>query len=197
MNEMNIAKLRFRARIIAVIALLVGILIGVFLKDPIINAYKNIPWATQGKNDYDIEEIEVDYLQMLEGVKGISFEVVNGIKCTCKCDDAYPEGELVVYKFHGYIGDDDSKKVQKMHFNYVVKPFVSNGRLSLSGGEISQVLLEPENLIVNPNGMKSLLEAFAVSKFRPFEQYVPNGAFAIKELYSKMVVIKVSKEKNK
>ncbi len=84
-----------------------------------------------------------------------------------------------------------------MHFNYVVKPFVSNGRLSLSGGEISQVLLEPENLIVNPNGMKSLLEAFAVSKFSPFEQYVPNGAFAIKELYSKMVVIKVSKEKNK
>ncbi len=113
MNEMNIAKLRFRARITAVIALLVGILIGVFLKNPIANAYKNIPWLTQGKNDYDIEEIEVDYLQMLEGVKGISFEVVNGIKCICKCDDANPEGELVVYKFHGYIGDDDSKKVQK------------------------------------------------------------------------------------
>lgn len=195
MNEMNIAKLRFRARITTAIALLIGILIGVFLKNPITNAYKNIPWATQGNNDYNIEEIEVDYLQMLEGVRGISFEVVNGIKCICKCDDAYPEGELVVYKFHGYIGDEVSRKIQKIQFNYMVKPFVANGQLSLSGGEISRVLLEPENLIVSPNGMKNLLEAFAISKFKPFEQYVPNGAFAIKELYSKMVVIKVSKEK--
>lgn len=197
MSETKIVKHRIRVRITTVMALLIGVLIGMLVKSPIVNLYKSVKTCVlfEDGSAYDIEEVEVDFLQMLDGVKGVSFDVVNGIRCICKCDDVYPEGESVVYKFQGCISDVTSRRVQKIQFNYTVKPFVANGLLSLSTGYVSQLLLEPEDIIVTRNDMKRLLEAFAVTQFKPLVQNVPNGAFAIKELYSKMVVIQVAKEK--
>lgn len=197
MSEESNKPLRSHVRGVACVALVIGIVIGFFAKDLIfqfVGPAKNV-LKTEGNGDYDIEELEVNYLQMLGGVKGVSFDVVNGVKCICKCDEAHPEGDSVFYRFQGYIGDDASKKVQKFRFDYVVKPIVADGQLSFSGGVVSRMLLEPEDVIVNSNGMKRLIEAFAVPQFKQFPLYAPNGAFAIKELYSNMAVIKVSKEK--
>ena len=43
--------------------------------------------------------------------------------------------------------------------------------------------------------MKRIIDAFVVPQLKPFALYAPTGAFAIKELYSNMAVLKVSKEK--
>lgn len=195
MSESALETMRFRARVTTVVALAIGVLIGVFAKDIIRKAGESIKGADGAAKDYEVQELEVNYLQMLDGVKGVSFDVVNGIKCICECDDAHPEGDKVVYRFQGYIGDEGSRKVQKLQFDYTVKPFVKSGQLSFSGGEVSQPLLEPEDVIVSCAGMKRLVEAFAVPQLKPLELYAPDGAFDIKELYSNMAVIKVSKEK--
>lgn len=197
MSETDFKKLRFRTCMKTFVALVIGVLVGVSVKDSIfevVRTAKNTIASKKG-NDYDIEEFEVNYLQMLEGVRGVTFDVVNGIKCICKCTDVHPEGDSIVYEFKRRVGNEITKRIQKFQFNYTVKPFVDNGQLSLSLGEVSRVLLEPENAIVNSDGMKRLIETFAVPKFKPLELYAPNGAFAIKELYSNMIVLKISKEK--
>lgn len=195
MSETNTKKHRIRDFAKAILMLALGIVIGFLFKDAISVGANAIQKPSVAEKDYDIEEMEVDYLQMLEGVKGVTFDVVNGIRCVCKCDDAHPEGDLLFYRFKGYIGDEASKKVQKLQFDYVVKPVVANGQLSFSNGDVSRVMLDPEDVVVNNDGMKRLLNAFAAPQLKPFALYAPNGAFAVKELYSNMAVIKVSKEK--
>lgn len=177
------------------LALVVGVAVGVFTRDHIRSAVNVVQKSSVEEADYDIEEIQVDYLQMLDGVKGVAFDVVNGVKVVCKCESVHPEGGLIVYTFKGYIGDEKSAMVQQFQFNYTVKPVVSNGMLTLFGGDTSRVFLEPENIIVGSEGMKRIIDAFAVPQLKSFETYVAHGAFGIKELYSKMIVVKVAKEK--
>lgn len=195
MSETSAKKHRVRDFANAILMLALGIVVGFFFRGALSEDAKVVHKSSVAEKNYDIEEMEVNYLQMLEGVKGVTFDVVNGIRCVCKCDDTHPEGDLVFYRFKGYIGDEAAKKVQKFQFDYVVKPVVANGQLSFSGGEVSRMILEPEDVIVNNDGMKRLINAFAVPQFKPFPLYVPDGAFAVKELYSNMAVIKVSREK--
>lgn len=187
MSETNIKKI--------ILAFVIGVVVGVFIHDRIRNAVDVVQKPSVEEKAYDLAELEVDYMQMLDGVKGVAFDVVNGIKVVCKCEAAYPEGASIVYRFNGYIGCEQSAKVQQFQFNYTVKPVVSNGELTLSGGDTSRVFLEPENTIANSEEMKRLIDAFAVPQFKPFVFHAPQGAFGIKELYSKMVVLKVAKEK--
>ena len=178
-----------------VIGVLIGIPIGAFVKDSLASI-ATIAWnAGDEDKDYDIQEIEVDYLQMLDGGEGEVFEIVNGVKCFYECKEAYPFGDRIVYKFHGYIGAETSKMVQKLQFDYIVKPSIANGKMIFSGGEIAKVLLEPDSLVVGIDGMKRIINAFVVPQLKAFGLDVPTGAFGIQELYSKLVVIKVSKEK--
>ena len=178
-----------------VIGVLVGIIIGAVVKFPIAGVAKFGRNAGGEIRDYDIQELGVNYLQMLDGVKGETLEIVNGVKCVYECKEAYPDGDRIVYKFHGYIGEEISKRAQKLRFNYIVKPFVANGKLTFSRGEIARVLLEPENLVVGIDGMKRIIDAFVVPRLGPLGLYVPSGAVGIKELYSNMAVLKISKEK--
>ena len=178
-----------------VLGVLIGIPIGAFVKEPLARMAKIGRNVGAADNDYEIQELKVNYLQMLDGAKGGAFEVVNGVKCIYGCNEAYPDGDRIVYKFNGYIGDEISKKGQKLQFSYIVKPFAANGELTFSGGEMSSVLLDPENLVVGIDGMKRIIDAFVVPQLKPLGLHAPSGAFGIKELYSNMAVIKVSKEK--
>lgn len=199
MSENCNHKSNWKTHVKVLSALMIGILIGVpigsFVKIPLPNIAKVGRNAGGENKDYDIQELEVNYLQMLEGVKGEAFEIVNGVKCVYSCKEAYPDGDRIVYKFNGYIGEEISKKAQKFQFSYIVKPFVANGELTFSGDEIARVFLEPEDLVVGIDGMKRIINAFIVPQLKPFASYAPTGAFAIKELYSNMAVLKVAKEK--
>ena len=138
MSETDFKKLRFCTCMKTFVVLAIGVLVGVSVKDSIFEVVRTAKntIASQKGNDYDIEEFEVNYLQMLEGVRGVTFDVVNGIRCICECNDVHPEGDSIVYEFKGHIGNEITKRMQKFQFNYTVKPFVDNGQLSLSTGEV-------------------------------------------------------------
>lgn len=195
MNEEINTKPKWKTYLKLMLAFVAGTLVGAVAHDKLADMSKTGQKAGIENKDYEIQELEVNYLQMLEGAKGETFEIVNGVKCVYACKEAYPDGDRIVYKFSGYIGEEISKRAQKFQFNYNVKPFVSKGELTFSGGEIAGVLLEPENLVVGVDGMKRIIDAFVVPQLKPFALYAPTGAFAIKELYSNMAVLKVSKEK--